>query len=75
MHWPSSRLLSHLTLLLLLSPTRSRDLVGRHEGTRLSNWHQVVGRDHARVSMADKATRHTLGSDRMLSCQVLLTFL
>ena len=75
LHWPSSRLLSHLALLLLLGPARSGDLVSSHEGTRLSNWHQIVGRDHTGVGVADKTARHSLGSDRMLGCQVLLTFL
>ena len=75
LHRPGSGLLSHLALLLLLSPTRSRDLVGSHEGTRLCHRHQVVGRNHAWVSMSNETTRHTLGSDSVLCSQVLLAFL
>jgi hypothetical protein len=75
LHWPCTRLLSHLSLLLLLGPARSGNLVSGHEGTRLCNRHQVVGRDHAWVGVTDEAAWHTLGSDSVLSGQVLFTFL
>ena len=65
LHGPASGLLTHLPLLLLLSPART-DLVSSHEGTRLSDRHEVVGGDHSGEARADVASRHSLGSHCVL---------
>ena len=41
-------------------------LVGGHEGTGLSDGHEVVSGDHVRISRADEPSRHSLGSDSVL---------
>merc|ERR1719197_4285 len=69
LHGPAARLLSNLSLwLLLLGPAGSGNLVGGHETTWLSNRHQVVRTDHIRHAgvagmWADKAARDALRPD------------